>query len=574
MNDEDIECDVLIIGSGAGGLATALVCHHFGLKVMIVEKEAEWGGTTAVSSGAIWAPLNSFSASLGIPDGIDLVRRYLQETCPHHVDAQTEVFLANVGPALDFLQSHSAARFLTARGCPDYHPEAPGGTFEGRMVWPLPIDGRELGQNFFTLRPPLKQTMLFGGMIVGVPEVQAFLRAFRSLDAALFTAQRLMGYLRDRLTAPRGYALQNGNALLARLGKSVFDAEIPICLNTAMKSLTVDGGTVVGAIVQRNDVDMAIKAHFGIVLATGGASGSEAFRQRYFAHVQRGVQHHTLVPPGVTGDGLFAAEKIGAAIEASASSPVIWSPISMAPQRSGPELPFPSMFDRAKPGFIAVGPDGRRFTNEAAPYQVFVPEMIKAAQKAGANAGYAWLIGSRVSARKYGIGAARPAPFRIGPHLRSGYIKRGENARELARNIGVDPDTLVDTIARYNMQAIDGVDRDFGRGTSAFDRFLGDPMRSPNPCVGPVEGELYAVKIQVGDVGTTFGIQVDASSQVVDTAGKPIPNLYSVGADSASIFGGGCPGGGSALGPALAFAYVAGRSIAKSAGKLKDASTN
>lgn len=573
MNDKEIECDVLIIGSGAGGLATALVCHHFGLKVMIVEKEAEWGGASAVASGGIWAPLNSLSASLGIPDGIDQARRYLQETCPNSVQTQTEVFLANVGPALDFLQSHTAARFLTVRGCPDYHPEAPGGTFEGRMVWPLPIDGRELGQNFFTLRPPLKQTMLFGGMIVGVTEVNAFLRAFRSLDATLFAARRLAGYLRDRLTAPRGYALQNGNALVARLGKSVFDAGIPINLNTAMKSLTVEGGTVVGAIVQRSGVDTAIKARSGIVLATGGGSRSAEFRRRYFAHVQRGVEHYTLVPPGLTGDGLFAAEKIGAAINASASSPVIWSPISMAPQRSGPALPFSSMFDRAKPGFIAVGPDGRRFTNEAGPYQVFVPELIKAAEKAGAKAGFAWLIGSRESARKYGIGAARPAPFRIAPHLRSGYIKRGENARELAHNIGVDPDTLADTITRYNMQAIDGVDRDFGRGTSAFDRFLGDPMKSPNPCVGPIEGELYAVKIQVGDVGTIFGIQVDTSSQVVGAAGNPIPNLYSVGADSASIFGGGCPGGGSVLGPTLAFAYVAGRSIAKSAGKLKDAST-
>jgi succinate dehydrogenase/fumarate reductase flavoprotein subunit len=188
--------------------------------------------------------------------------------------------------------------------------------------------------------------------------------------------------------------------------------------------------------------------------------------------------------------------------------------------------------------------------------------MIQAAAAYEPHLAHAWLLADRRAVRRYGIGAARPFPFPLRSHIASGYVLTGRSPTELAKAIGVPGDVLSATIERYNAGAATGRDPDFGRGALAYNRFMGDPNHRPNPCVAPLRGRLYAIRLLAGDAGTTFGLKVDRDMRVIDGDGVVIDGLYAVGNDVASVFRGGYPGGGATLGPALAFGYVAGCAIA------------
>jgi predicted oxidoreductase len=108
-----------------------------------------------------------------------------------------------------------------------------------------------------------------------------------------------------------------------------------------------------------------------------------------------------------------------------------------------------------------------------------------------------------------------------------------------------------------------GEDRDFGKGSTAYNRFHGDPEVTPNPCLAPLAvPPFYAVRVVPGDIGTFAGLRADAQARVLDAAGAPIPGLYAAGNDMASVMGGNYPGGGITLGPAMTFGFIAGRHAA------------
>jgi succinate dehydrogenase/fumarate reductase flavoprotein subunit len=230
---------------------------------------------------------------------------------------------------------------------------------------------------------------------------------------------------------------------------------------------------------------------------------------------------------------------------------------------------FPHLVDRYKPGFIMVTRRGRRFCNEANSYHDVGAAMQRACE--GETDTAAWLICDHKTIRKYGIGFAKPAPMPLLPYLRSGYLLRGHSLRELAEKAGIDPAALERTVQRFNEGAERGEDPEFGRGSTAFNRYLGDPSHQPNPCVGPIkQGPFYAVKLVMGDLGTFGGIRTDGCARVLGASGDPVPGLYAVGNDMASMMGGNYPGAGITLGPGMTFGYIAGRHIA---GQLQDGAT-
>jgi predicted oxidoreductase len=147
--------------------------------------------------------------------------------------------------------------------------------------------------------------------------------------------------------------------------------------------------------------------------------------------------------------------------------------------------------------------------------------------------------------------------------LRTGYVKRGATIADLARQTGIDTAGLQATLRRFNADAREGQDSEFGRGTTAYMRLQGDPAQTPNPCVAPIEhGPFYAVEVVPGSFGTFAGLATDARARVLRESGDPVPGLYAVGTDSLSVFGGHYPAGGINLGPALTFGFVAGRDAA------------
>src|SRR5262249_15897934 len=150
---------------------------------------------------------------------------------------------------------------------------------------------------------------------------------------------------------------------------------------------------------------------------------------------------------------------------------------------------MPHFIDRAKPGVIAVTRDGRRFANEGNSYHDFVQDMMKAAKsdgKTGDKTGEeitAFLIADHRALPQYGPGCMPPFPMPTGRHLRSGYLKRGATPAELARQAGIDPKGLETTIAEFNKTAADGRDPAFGKGSRAYNRYQGDALHGPNPCI-------------------------------------------------------------------------------------------
>jgi succinate dehydrogenase/fumarate reductase flavoprotein subunit len=255
------------------------------------------------------------------------------------------------------------------------------------------------------------------------------------------------------------------------------------------------------------------------------------------------------------------AEKVGGIFDDTLSNAAAWTPMSLVPRKDGSTGIMPHFIDRAKPGVIAVDQDGRRFTNEANSYHDVVQAMIKASE--GKSEAACWLIADHRALRRYGLGFAKPFPMPLGSHLRNGYLKKGRTVADLAAQINVNAAVLESTIRQYNDGAQYGRDPQFGRGSKAYNRYQGDALHGPNPCVEPLKtGPFYAIKLVPGDLGSFMGIKTNEHAQVLTSQGSPIPGLYAAGNDAASIMGGEYNGAGITLGPGLTFGYVAANHIA------------
>lgn len=564
---ETYECDVLVAGSGASGMSAAITARYRGLDVLIVEKEPRFGGTTARSGGWLWIPGTSLARAYGISETPEQARTYLRHEAGNNYDAaRVDAFLSAGPEAVDFFTSKTALRFDMPLVFPDYHAEAPGGTQGGRSMVARPFDGRELGDQIKTLGSPLPELTVFGMMLGSGKDIVHFMRATKSLNSAVYVAKRLSRHLMDVLRYGRGMTLTNGNALAGRLAKSAQDLKIPMWLSAPVHELTVENGTVTGAIVAREGRDVRIRARQGVVLACGGFPHDVERRKKMFPHAPTGNEHFSPGPTGNTGDGLRLAESAGGHVEDRLPNAAAWVPVSVTKRKDGSHGVMPHFIDRAKPGVIAVMRDGKRFANEGNSYHDFVQAMVKAAKPGEEIAAY--LVCDHPTLRKYGLGCVPPFPMPLGYHLKTGYLMRGETLESLAAKAGIDSMAFVETVKQFNATAPQGHDAAFGKGSKAYNRYQGDALHGPNPCVAPIEnGPFYAIKMVVGDLGTYAGIVTDENGRALDAEGRVIPGLYAAGNDMASIMGGNYPGAGITLGPALTFGYIAGRHLADSAAK-------
>ncbi len=559
---ERAECDVLVVGSGAGGFSAALTARHHGLDVLMVEKEVLFGGTTCYSAGVIWIPGSAQAKAAGIADSPAESMRYLESIAGNRLDhARAEAFLATGPKMLAFLEANTYARYTLVPTWADYEPELPGGSNGGRSLAPEPFDGRRLGKRFDALRPPLASMMLLGGMMVGRTDLPHLYNMLRVPKSAWHAVRMFARYGRDRIRWKRGTRLANGNGLIAALAVAAEKRGIPLWLRSPLASLIEENGRIVGAMITREGRDVEVRARRGVVLACGGFAGDEALKARLYAHVAAGRAHQSLPPASNSGDGIRIAIGAGAAFNEDVHFAAAWTPVSFLPRPDGTKLPYPHFIDRGKPGYIAVDRRGRRFVNEAKSYHVFVPAMIEACR--GDAEVECWNICDHAAIRRWGLGAAPPRPARLKPYIDSGYVVSGATPEELALRIGIDPAGLAETIRTFNDGARRGVDIEFARGTDAYQRFNGAPGRLPNPCVAPLDRPpYYAVRLVPGDIGTFAGLRTDASARVLDKDGQPIRGLYAAGNDMASVMGGTYPGAGITIGPALTFGYIAGRHLA------------
>ena len=585
-----LECDVLVLGSGAAGLSTAVTAATRGLRVMVAEKAAVFGGTTAWSGGWMWIPGNPLATRAGIVEEPEASRTYLRNELGAHFDADKVDALLEAGPEMvEFFERHTSMRFVDGNRIPDFHT-TPGAVSGGRSVCAMPFDGRELGALIERLRPPLGVVTIKGMAIGSGQDLAHFFNATRSLRSAVHVLRRLAAFAGHKLRYGRSMHLVNGNALVARLLKSAHDRAVDLRTNAKAVALLREvgsaaasevgneagnkagnkagneagneAGRVVGARVEIDGVLHEVRAARGVVLACGGYPHDLARRAQTFAYTPSGREHWSAAPLTNTGDGIRLGEAVGGHFDASLETPAAWAPVSLVPQGGGkPAVAFPHLIERAKPGVIAVTRAGQRFVNEASSYHDFVSALI-GTTPAGEEV-CAWLICDHRFQRRYGLGFSKPFPFPTGPYRRSGYLKRAGSLAELAAQCGIDPQGLANTVAAYNSYAKDGFDPQFHKGSTPYNRVQGDARHMPNPCLAPIEdGPFYAVKLLPGSLGTFAGLATDATARVLDDNGRPVPGLYAVGNDSASMMGGCYPSGGITLGPAMTFGYLAGLSLA------------
>ncbi|MCU0818993.1 MAG: FAD-dependent oxidoreductase [Beijerinckiaceae bacterium] len=551
--------DVVVVGSGAAGLSAALTASIHGLSVVVIEKAATLGGSTAISGGAVWVPDNPHISTIGRTESRADVLAYLGAMLGNRLKPDMVGAFLDRGPEMvAFLEKHTELRLIPRAVSPDYHPGLPGAAQGGRTLDPAPFDGRRLGAAFKRLRMPLKEFLVFGGMMVNRKDIDTLLGATKTIPNFWGTAKLLLRYGLDRLKHPRGTRLLMGNALAARLVKSALDRGIELRENHAACSLIRSDERVTGVVVEGPAGETRLHARRGVVFATGGFPGSDSMRA---AHLPHAATHFSMAPAENTGDGIRLGVEAGGRLSEENIGNAFWTPVSLLKNPDGTTTRFPHLIlDRAKPGLIAVDQSGQRFVNEANSYHDFVEAMHRRHESTPAIP--AFLVADSAFVRKYGLGLVRPGSGSHQRFIDAGYLLTGNSINELANRMGVPAEALSAAVAGMNASAESGEDPAFGKGSTAYNRYLGDAAHKPNPCLGPIRtAPFHAVKVYPGDIGTAAGLETDPQARVLGPNG-PIPGLYAVGNDMNSIMAGSYPSAGITLGPALTFGYIAGISLA------------
>lgn len=544
--------DVIVIGSGAAGFATAVTACCKGFSVLMLEKAPHFGGTSAISGGAVWINDTDQARQAGKSGSPDAIKTYLRTIIgdANYRPALVDAFVESGREALAFLEQEGAVKYSLRPLSPDYYPDEAGAVDAGRALEVVEFDGRELGEHFSTLRSPPPGMLLFGGMMVNRVDIQHFLDMRRSWTSFRHCSRLLLRYGRDRLRHPRGTRLAMGNALIARMATLALRKGLDLALNVNVTALIEEQGRVTGVTLKREGKEEQLRARCGVVLAAGGfAAGQIAAQFRPATQ-----QHFTMSPATNDGAAFQLAGRVGAQEGANLPSNFFWAPVSVLRHPDGTEERFPHLVtDRAKPGVIAVNQRGVRFVNESNSYHHFASAMQQQPENAPC-----YLIGDALAMKNYGLGLARPAPVNNDALINAGYLHKADTLAALAQQLNLDSLTLEETVARYNRDAANGTDSEFRKGGNSYNRAMGDPAHQPNACNAPLsQGPFYAITLYTGDLGTSRGLVTTADAQVMNQQNEAIPGLYAVGNDMDSMMAGTYPGPGITLGPALTFGYLA-----------------
>lgn len=553
----DKEVDVLVIGSGAGGMLAALTAADAHAEVLIVEKEKLWGGTSATSGAGIWIPGSDMAREAGFVDNLDDAFTYVRGLSARNVpDENIRAYVENAGPMLRWLVEHTPIEYM-AFPYPDYHAENPGGSPTGfRTHMPLPLDGKALGRDVETLRFSSPAANLFGYLNWHFDETYILL--YKQKGWFVHLVKSLARYWLDlpfRFKSRKDRRLTLGNALAGGLRLALNQKGVPLWLESPLTELIDEQGKVVGAVVNRAGTVLRIKARKGVVLAAGGFDKNAEMR----------AEHMPLYPSaqysggtsGNTGDSIRAGIALGADTLNMQST---WAaPVFYIPGEPGGRL---CTIERALPGCIMVNQKGERYWNEASSYHVTGQAMARRQAEHG-DASPSWMVFDASYRARFPMGPVYPGwpDFLLSSAVKS-ILKKGRTLEGLAREMGVNPTALSATVGQFNQGAAKGEDPLFHRGEAAYDKMYGDPSQTPNPCLRPLDkGPFYALPIYPGDIGTNGGLKTNAKAQVVGKDGKVIGGLYAVGNNAASAMGESYPGAGVTIGPAMTFGYIAAREL-------------
>ncbi len=502
----DEECDVLVAGSGAGGVTGAYTAAREGLEVLLVEATDKFGGTTAYSGGGgVWFPCNPVLLRAGTDDTIEDALEYYHavvgDRTPYELQ---EAFVRGGAPLIEYLEADEFLKFEMLPW-PDYFGKAPKARLDGRR--------------HIAVRPL---------RVSKAPELRDVIRG--PLDT-------------DRLGAPvPDQYFIGGRALIARLLTAT--ARYPraaMRLDTALVELVLEDNSIVGAIVETDGQRRAIRTRRGVLLAAGGFEGNDELRRKYGVP---GQARDTMGPWGNRGQAHQAAIAVGADIDLMDQA--WWSPGMTHPDgRSAFALWFT--------GGIFVNQDGRRFVNESAAYDRIGRVIVDQLADGSITLPY-WMIYDDKEGQVPPVKATNVSMVEPESYVAAGLWHTADTLEELAHKIGVSPMNLVATVARFNKFVANGVDDDFGRGDEAFDRAF---SAGQSPLVGIDKGPFHAAVFGISDLGTKGGLRTDTAARVLDTSGNCIPGLYAAGNTMAAPSGTAYPAGGTPIGTSMLFSHLA-----------------
>lgn len=558
----EVIVDVLVTGSGAGGMTAAITAHDQGLQTLLVEKSPQFGGTSAMSGGVIWVPDNHLMQQARIADSFAEGMAYLQALTAGEVPvAKLEAYLTHAPAMVRYLEQHTCTRFNVAKDYADYYEHLPGYKPGGRSLDSRPFSHRRLQQHGDEIRLP-STSGIFGRINMTAIEAHKITQSATARN--FFILWRLLLHCLDipyRLRGKRDNRLVLGQALAGSLRASLLQRNIPLWLDSGLDSLLVENGRVCGARLTRAGQPVVVRARQAVILACGGFGKNGALRQQYQQQPIHG--EWSSANPCDMGDGILAGQQVGAQLAFMHCA--WWSPSFILPNGNPEAL----IIGKSLPGCIFVNQAGERFTNEAAPYE----DVVKGQYRANARSPSipCYMVFDARYRRYYTLANGRIYPGKMQPDDRipaefraSDFFVKADTLAGLAQKTGIDPAGLEATVARFNRFAEAGRDEDFQRGETAQDRYYSDPETGfPNPTLAPLrEAPFYATKIWPGDLGTKGGLKTDERARVLGDNDQPIPGLYATGNVSGSVMGNSYPGAGSTLGPAMTFGYIAALDIA------------
>lgn len=556
MINWDDTTDVIIVGSGAGGMAAAIRAHDLGMKVLVLEKNATVGGTSAMSGGSVWIPCNHYMHQENLEDNQDDALLYLKH-CVGDVTAEKKLlaYISQAAVVIHYLSEKTHLQFQITHGLPDYYPDYPGARLQGRTLEAVPFAANQLKSHLFQLHPPHPQELIFGmsftaeeANILFKNEKKASWLFFSNFVKTIFKRM----WFRTKSYSPR---LCLGNALVGRLFLSLIERQIPIWQQANVCELISDSNKVQGVVVDYQGKKIRIAAKKGVILAAGGFANNKIMRTRYQALAST---EWTAAQKNDNGEAILMGVKLDADI--ALMDEAWWVPVTLLPGKAEPWL---IVIEKGLPGSMIVNQTGVRFTNESGPYIDVGKKMLQTHIPS-------YLIMDSACRKKYPLAALLPG--RLQPdyfwkkEYKDHWIIKASSLAELAQKLNINAATLLQTVAEFNQGAQMGKDPLFHRGENAYDCYYGDPTVKPVPCLRALssEGPYYAIPLFPGDLGTKGGLCTNEYAQVLNKNGDPIYNLYAVGNSSASVMGLSYPGAGATLGPAIVFAYIAAEHAAKS----------
>lgn len=559
----DHEYDVIVVGSGNGALTSAIVAHDGGARVLVLEKAERFGGTSASSGGGVWIPNNRYARAAGADDSPEEARAYLDAVSPEgKIDpALIDAYVEHGPKMIDYLHENTDwVRYMNLEHYPDYFTDAPGGKVGHRSMEPEPVHGSELGEDFKTLGEQHLSTAMPGGINFTQVEGQFILTALPGWIA--MSAKLVLNFLFDfptRLRTMRDGRLTMGSAGVARLRLALKDRGVPLWLNSPMTDVIEENGRAAGVTVVKDGASLRIAAKKGVILACGGFERNQALREKYLPHPTD--TSWTAGNLYNSGDALTAAEKFQPAL--SQMDWAWWFTTAVIPGRNKAHM---SQVEKGLPGSMTVNAKGERFSNESQNYVTFVEDQLREYEQGNPCIPCFMVFDADFRFKRPVVTALLQSKFMpdwMVPKAwwTPSFLTRADSIRELAAKAGIDPDGLEATQQKFNEFARTGVDEDYQRGDSDYDRYYADPENKPNPCLGQVlKPPFYCMALYPGEMGTAGGFVINTDGQVMNEQQEAIPGLYACGNVTSALLPR-YPGPGSTLGPAMVFGYLAARHV-------------